>query len=305
MDLVATTERFPRPGETVLAREFGMYPGGKGANQAVACARLGGEVSLLARMGRDMFRDRLIESLARDGVDLSHVEMDDEAATGVALITVDESGQNEIVVASGSNMRLSVDDVREHEALFEGVDVLLLQLEVPLDTVVRAAGVARSRGARVLLNPAPAAQLPGELLRMVDVLTPNESEAAALTGQRVDDFSSAAGAARFLLEQGVRHVILTLGRRGALHATADGVRSYAAYRVDAVDTTAAGDAFSGAIAFALSRGDSLEAAVPFANAVAARCVERPGAQASMPTLDEVERLQAEQPDSVLYGHEVT
>ncbi|MEX0599093.1 MAG: ribokinase [Rhodothermales bacterium] len=298
MDLVVKTSRFPRPGETVLGREFGMYAGGKGANQAVACARLGGDVVFVACMGRDVFRDRLFESLTRDGIDLSHVRVDEEASTGVALITVDESGQNEIVVASGSNMHLRAEDMTAHEELFDAADVLLLQLEVPMETVVRAARMASRCGTRVILNPAPAAELPEELFQVVDYLTPNESEAEILSGHRVDDYASAARAAGALVDRGVPNVIVTLGSRGALYAGVRGVRSYAAYPTVSVDTTAAGDAFSGAIAFALSRGDDVEKAVAFANAVAACCVRRMGAQTAMPTLDEVDQFIADRPDDV-------
>lgn len=293
MDMVVSTERFPRPGETVLGGDFGMYPGGKGANQAVACARLGGRVSFLGKMGADVFRDRLLDSLRADGVDVDCVQIHPERATGVALITVDETGQNQIIVASGSNMALSAEDVDRHEHLFAASDVVMLQLEIPLGTVMRAAVVAKRHGAQVMLNPAPAADLPDELLKQVDVITPNESEAELLTGTTMSDGSSAT-AARTLLDKGVRDVVLTLGARGALHAGASGSRQHPAYQVDAVDTTAAGDAFNGALAYSLGRGDDLEEAIPFANAVAACCVRRKGAQTSMPTLEEVERLQQEQ-----------
>lgn len=292
MDMVVTTDRFPKPGETILARGFGMYPGGKGANQAVASAKLGGNVALLAKMGRDMFRERLSANLEREGVDVSNVLIDEQAPTGTALITVDSSGQNQIVVVSGSNMELSTDDIREHEHLFDQSGFVMLQLEIPLDTVVQAAQLAHRKGARVILNPAPAAEVPDELLRAVDVLTPNESEMEQLTGKSVDDRERAVGAARELIGRGVGHVILTLGDKGVLHVSATHVRRVPAHHVDSVDTTAAGDAFNGALVFALSRGDDLAAAVPFANAVAACCVTRMGAQTSMPTIDEVEHFLA-------------
>lgn len=301
MDMVVSTARFPKPGETVMADDFGMYPGGKGANQAVACARLGGDVSFLAKIGRDMFGERLFESLERDGVDVSRVLLDAEAPTGIALITVDSTGQNEIIVVSGSNMKLSVADIEGEQPFFDRAGYLMLQLEVPLDVVVRSAQLAVERGGRVILNPAPAIELPDELLQAVDVLTPNESEMELLTGRSVDDHSSAVAAAGDLIDRGVRHVILTLGSRGALHVTADTVAAYPAYRVDAVDTTAAGDAFNGALAFSLSRGDDLATAVPFANAVAACCVTRMGAQASMPTLEEVEQFLESQPEAALHA----
>lgn len=295
MDMVVSTLRFPKPGETVLARSFGMHPGGKGANQAVAGAKLGGSVTFLGKMGRDMFRDRLFESLVQEGVDVSHVLVDDEASTGIALITVDDSGQNEIVVVSGSNMNLGVDDVLANEDLFDRAGFVLLQLEIPLETVVRAAQLGNARGASVILNPAPAAALPEELLSVVDILTPNESELELLTGRSVIDRDTAVDAARSLIDRHVQHVILTLGNRGALHVTASEVYAYPAYRVESVDTTAAGDAFNGALAVALSRGDELSSAVTFANAVAACCVTGRGAQTSLPTFEAVERFLRRQP----------
>lgn len=286
MDMVVSTERFPRPGETVLAREFGMYPGGKGANQAVACARLGGDVTFLGKMGRDIFRERLEESLRQDHVRLDDILIDPDASTGIALIMVDESGQNEIVVVSGSNMNLTPVEVDSKAELFDRAGVVMLQLEIPLDTVVRAAQLAKERGARVILNPAPAAQLPGALLEAVDYLTPNESETELLTGMSVHDRDSAIVAARRLIDRGVSNVILTLGDRGALYLNAKDEQSFPAHQVEAVDTTAAGDAFNGALAFSLAREDDPEDAVPFANAVAAYCVTRMGAQTSMPSLQE-------------------
>jgi ribokinase len=299
MDMVVTTGRFPKPGETVLGSSFGMYPGGKGANQAVAAAKLGGRVALLSRMGRDLFRDRLLESLEKDGVDTAHILVDEETPTGIALITVEDAGQNEIVVVPGSNMNLAEDDVIARRSLFQRAACVLLQLEIPIETVLRAATLGHAGGASVLLNPAPAAELPDALLEVVDVLTPNESEIELLTGRTVTDRETAIDAARALTERGVRHVILTLGRRGALHVTADEARSYAAYRVDAVDATAAGDAFNGALASRMSRGEDLAAAVPFANAVAACCVMRMGAQVSMPTAAEVEEFLRRQPAPAL------
>lgn len=301
MDMVVSTSRFPSPGETVLARDFGTYPGGKGANQAVACAKLGGDVTLLAKMGRDMFRERLFDSLRADGVNLDHVSIDPTAPTGIALITVDDSGQNEIVVVSGSNMKLTPEDVESKAELFDGVGIVILQLEIPLETVVRSAQLAKERGAEVILNPAPATELPDVLLEAVDYIIPNESEAERLTGVVVGDHRSAIRAAHRLIERGVGHVILTLGERGVLYVTSDDVRSFPAYRVDVVDTTAAGDAFTGALAFFLSRGQVLEDAISYSNAVAGYCVMRMGAQTSMPSFDEIQTFLRDQPEPVLEG----
>ena len=303
MDMVVSTPRFPRPGETVLGGDFGMYPGGKGANQAVACARLGGDVTMLAKMGRDIFSERLARSLADDDIDTNHLLTDEDTPTGIALITVDQTGQNEIIVVSGSNMKLTPAEVESRGHLFDRAGIVMLQLEIPLEAVAAAAVQAKNRGAAVILNPAPATDLPDSLLQSVDFITPNESETELLTGRMVNDHTSAVAAARMIIERGVRHVILTLGERGVLHVTATGAYSYPAYQVDVVDTTAAGDAFNGALAFALSQGDDVQVAVPFANAVAGYCVTRMGAQISMPTLGEVEEFIASHPEPVFEERE--
>jgi ribokinase len=288
MDMVVSCDRFPEPGETVLTDQLTMYPGGKGANQAVACARLGGTVHFLGKMGDDVFRGQLLESLVADGIDADHVLVDDTASTGVALITVNCDGENQIVVVSGSNMRLTPDEIEAERALFDEADVVLLQLEIPVETVERAVRLAKAAGATVILNPAPACDLPDALLRQVDFLTPNESEAARLTGVRITDRASAEQAARRLVEKGVRHVVVTLGADGALLVTADRVLHVPARVVTAVDTTAAGDAFNGALAHALADRLELDDALAFATNVAAYAVTHRGAQASMPTLEALE-----------------
>lgn len=293
MDMVVSCERFPGPGETVLGTDFGMYPGGKGANQAAACGRLGGEVRFVSRMGRDVFRDRLTASLREKGIDLSHVVVDEDEPTGVALISVDTTGENEIIVASGSNMRLSPEDVRAHRQAFEAARVVVLQLEIPLETVMEAAREGKQAGAQVILNPAPARELPDDLLSYVDVLTPNESEAALLSGMPIADAESAERAARKLIERGVRCVILTMGARGALLITDSTTRHFPALHVHAVDATGAGDAFNGALAFGIARGEDIEAAIERAVSVAAFSVTRKGAQPSMPSSAEVEAFVAE------------
>jgi ribokinase len=292
MDMVVSCGRFPQPGETVLGADFGMYPGGKGANQAVACARLGGRVTFLGKMGRDVFCERLSAGLQRDGVSLDHLFLDPEAPTGIALITVDGEGQNEIIVVSGSNMRLTPAELEEKRAVFEAAAVVLVQLETPLETVQRAVALGKAHRATVILNPAPARPLPEALLRQVDYLTPNETEAEILTGLPVRDRASAEAAARQLLAQGVGCVVVTLGDKGALLVAPDRTALFPAQRVQAVDTTAAGDAFNGALAFALAGGQALEAALPFANAVGAYAVTKRGAQTSMPTRGELDAFTA-------------
>ncbi len=283
MDMVVTCDQFPQPGETILAKEFAMYPGGKGANQAVACARLGGDVELIARVGNDVFRDRLRTSLSDDGVRIGHMREDPSGSTGIALITVDGSGQNEIVVVAGANMRLTPDEIDRDAELFKQASVIMLQLEIPLESVVRAAELGQEAGATVILNPAPAAELPDSLLRHVDYLTPNETECERLTGIAVTDAASAERAARRLLERGVGAVIVTRGEHGALLVTCESTQHFPAVPASVVDTTGAGDAFNGALAFGLAGGLPLDDTLVLANAVASYSVTKKGAQSSMPT----------------------
>jgi ribokinase len=292
MDLVARAPRIPQPGETIIGGDFRTAPGGKGANQAVAAARLGAQVSMVGRVGCDAFAESLLSNLVAAGVDHAFVIQDPEAATGVALIAVDDAGQNSIVVASGANMRLSPADVDSAEAAIAGADALLLQLESPLEAVTRAAEVACAHEVRVILNPAPARSLPAALLSLVDVLIPNESETALLTGLPVGDQAEAQAAAAALRVLGVGTVILTLGERGALLAQKGAAELVPAFEVKPVDTTAAGDAFVGGFAVALAEGKSLAEAVRWGNAAGALATTRLGAQPSLPTRQAVEKLLA-------------
>lgn len=287
MDMVVSCEHFPRPGETVLGGSFGMYPGGKGANQAVAAAKLGGHVRLLAKMGQDAFQEKLCDSLKKDGVQLEYVITDPDAPTGIALIAVNSEGENEIIVVSGSNMKLTPKEVEASGGLFEGAGVVLLQLEIPLDAVNTAVTLGRSHGATIILNPAPARNLPAELLARVDILTPNATEAEMLTGVRVHDERSAREAGHRLLEQGVGKVIVTRGDQGALLVTKEQSVSVPAHRVQPVDTTAAGDAFNGALSYAMAGGVNLTEAIEIAGTAAAYAVTKMGAQTSMPTAAEL------------------
>ena len=292
MDLVARVPRIPRPGETLIGGEFRSVPGGKGANQAVAAARLGATVTMVGRVGQDAFAGPLRANLAAAGIEHTFVSSDAAAATGVALIVVAADGENSIVVAPGVNMRLAPADVEAATAVIAGADALLLQLEIPLAAVIQAAQIAHAHGVRVILNPAPARSLPGELLALVDVLIPNESETALLTGLPVDNQTVAATAAATLLSLGVGNVILTLGERGAMLAQSGTVEFFPAFEVVPVDTTAAGDAFVGGFAVALAEGKSLATAVRWGNGAGGLAATKLGSQPSLPTRQDLEKLLA-------------
>jgi len=274
-DLVVRAPRFPAPGETISGGDLVTIPGGKGANQAVAAARQGASVSMLGRVGKDNFGDFLLANLQANQVDTALVQRDD-AATGTAIIVVDANGQNSIVLSPGANGQVRPADVDPASLLRP--KLVLLQLEIPLESVIHAAAAARGLGARVLLNPAPARPLP------------DETELSLLTGQPVTDVASAESAARTLLAKGVQTVIVTLGANGALVVTPEQTIHVPPFRVDVVDTTAAGDAFIGGFSAALLRGLSLEEAVRHGNACGALAATKFGAQPSLPTAEEVERF---------------
>jgi ribokinase len=295
MDFVVTAQHLPAPGETVLGRGFQMVPGGKGANQACAAGRLarGAAVRMVGRVGYDVFADHLRASLAAAGVDVSGVMGTRSHPTGIAMIAVDGAGQNSIIVASGANFAFQAGDVEGSRAAFRGAGIALFQLETPVETVTAAMRVAREEGARVMLDPAPARALPAELLAQVDLLTPNESEACMLVGQAPrtigrDEAPELAGAVLALAPKAA--VILKLGEAGCLYRDAARMVYSPGFRVNAVDTTAAGDVFNGALAVALAEGLEVEAALRFANAAAALSVTRMGAQASVPARGDVEAL---------------
>jgi ribokinase len=289
-DMVVKGDRLPGPGETVTGGQFVLAAGGKGANQAVAAARLGAEVTLVAKVGRDMFGDQAVANFGREGIRTDCILRDPQNATGVALILVDRSGENLISVASGANFALTPGDVEQAAERIRGADALMLQLEIPMDCVCRAAEIAAAAGVPVILDPAPAAPLAEGLLRNVTYLTPNESEAERLTGLPVTDEGSARQAAERLLAAGARHVLVTLGARGALLAGKEGMLLIPTVPVKAVDTTAAGDAFNGGLAWALGSGLALNAAVRQACLVGTLSATRLGAQPSLPTKAELLRF---------------
>lgn len=291
-DLVLRVARLPRPGETVSGGTFATVPGGKGANQAVAASRAGGRVRFVARVGRDAYGAQCIKDLQRDRIDTRFVRTDRSAPSGVALILVDQTGENCIGVAAGANAQLSPADVHRARSAITRAGVVLIQLECPLDTVQSAVELASDAGVPVILNPAPAhpRALPARWLRRISFLTPNETEAESLTGVRVTGIATARKAAQCLLDRGVGGVVITLGARGALVATSDFHEHVPAFPVKPVDTTAAGDVFNGAMAVALAENRSLIESVRFAAAAAALSVTRPGAQPSAPQRDEIEAL---------------
>lgn len=286
-DMVIKTEKFPVPGETLLGGVFLMNPGGKGANQAVAASRLGGKVTFIMKRGNDLFGNQTVGLLMREGIDTDYIIKDPVLPSGVALITVDSSGENSIVVASGANGNLMPDDIPE--SLFRNgkYDILLLQLEIPMETIEYSARLATENGIKVILNPAPAQPLSDTLLKNTWLLSPNEVEAEEITGLAISDIDSANLAAEKIIGRGVNNVIITLGETGAYIKSEKYSELVTGIKVKAVDTTAAGDIFNGALAVAIADGCDLKNAVEFANKAAAVSVTRMGAQASAPYRNEM------------------
>jgi ribokinase len=295
VDLVVRVATLPRPGETVLGGRFASVHGGKGANQAVAAARAGGHTTFVARVGDDSMGHSAINAFQAEGIETDFITVTPECPTGVALILVDAAGENSIAVAGGANDRLSTADIERARPAIEAADVVLLQLEVPLEAVAHAVSIARAAGTRVILNPAPACPLPAALLAGVDLLTPNETEAESLAGHvastvpSADDAETLAGT---LLGLGPRAVVVTLGAAGALVATGQALTRVPAFPVEPRDTVAAGDVFNGCLAVRLAEGGDLVGAARFAAAAAAISVTREGAQASAPHRDEIEAFLA-------------
>lgn len=286
-DMVIKTSKLPVPGETILGGKFFMNPGGKGANQAVAAARLGGKVIFIAKTGDDVFGKQARQLFEIEKINTDYLVTDPSHPSGVALITVDVKGENCIVVAPGSNSYLFKCDIDLAKEEILRTDIVLMQLEIPVETVEYVADIAYKSGKKVILNPAPAAKISDELLSKLYMITPNETEAELISGIPVKDMESATIAARTLYERGVKVVIITLGSKGALLYTGEKATSVLSPKVEAVDTTAAGDVFNGAIAVAVSEGMDLEKAVEFACKVAALSVTRMGAQASAPYRKEI------------------
>ena len=297
MDLVATSERMPELGETVFGRSFHTAPGGKGANQAVAAARLGAEVRMVGRVGDDGFGPTLLEGMRSEGIDVSGVALDPANPSGVALILLDDHAENMIVAVYGANMACDDQQVSSVRDALNGADALLLQLETPLDVAIRAASLAKERGVTVVWDPAPALDMGQEAYRLCDVLTPNQVEAEFLTGIAVTDTASAERAAAALVDQGAPAAVAKLGEGGAFYVTRDERGFVPAFEVEAIDSVAAGDAFAAGLGVALAAGLSLPEAVRFGSAAGALAVTKSGAQQAMPFRREVDALLAGSPSS--------
>lgn len=289
-DMVVKSRKLPSPGETILGGTFLMNPGGKGANQAVAAARLQGNVTFVTKTGNDLFGEQSKQIFDSEGIDTRFLIKDQKNPSGVALITVDENGENCIVVAPGSNAALSAYDIEEEVFQSDSSDVFLMQLEIPVSTVEFVAQKVNERGSRIILNPAPARQLSDDLLSTLFAITPNETEAELLTGIKVTDPQSAEICARKLLQKGVKNVVITMGAAGSFLLSGSISRMIPVVPVKAVDSTAAGDVFNGAFAVALAEGKEITRAVDFANRAASISVTRMGAQASAPYRKELESL---------------
>lgn len=291
IDIAIRVKNIPKAGETVIGGRLSITAGGKGANQALAAIRAGGDVSFISRLGSDMFGDTLMKGFVGDGLDVRGVARDPEEPSGTALIFVDEKGENSIAVAPGANAKLSpaniIDDKRN---MISGADILLMQLEIPMETIEAATRIAVENDVAVILNPAPAQYLTDDLLKKISIITPNKGEAEVLTGVSIKNENDAENAARTLMARGAGAVVITLGPNGAFVLSSEHRELLPSYRVKAVDSTAAGDVFNGALAVALSEGEGLTDAVKFANAAAALSVTKPGAQSSIPYREEIQEV---------------
>lgn len=280
-DMTVKSPMIPRPGETVIGGEFKMGAGGKGANQAVAAKRLGGDVTFVCKVGRDLFGDNAVENYRKEGMDVSHVLRSDKPS-GVALILVDGNAENCISVATGANGDLTPEDIEAKADLIRSSSILVLQNEIPIESVLKAARIGHEAGAYVILNPAPACALPEEIFQYVDLMTPNQTESEFYTGIPVNDEDSAQKAADALRAKGVKDIIMTMGSKGSMGFTSEGSFFTPSHKVEAVDTTAAGDTFCGGLAVAISEGKTLREAAEFATAASALTVQKMGAQESIP-----------------------
>ena len=289
MDLVVNVDKMPKPGQTIIGSNFKEVPGGKGANQAVAMARLNGNVSMIGKVGEDGFGQTLINSLKNDKVDTTYIKTT-KGATGVALITVDNNAQNSIVVSPGANFEVKEEDIDNNIEAIKNSDIVVLQLETPLNTIKYALKKSKELNKYTILNPAPALKLDDEIIKNVDLLTPNETELEIISGVSIETEEDIQKAAQIMIEKGIKELVVTLGSKGSLYINKEKSIFKKAYKVEAVDTTAAGDSYTAALAVALSKDKNIEEAMDFASKVGALSVLKEGAQSSLPTLEDVENF---------------
>ncbi len=285
MDLVTRCKRAPKGGETLFGEEFSQVSGGKGANQAVAIGKLGTNVIMLGKIGKDSFGKDMLVSMEKNGVNIQHIE-EGEKATGIAKIIVEESGQNRILVVAGANSEVDKEYIDRHLAAIKESDIVVTQLEIPIETVEYTLKKAKEFGKITILNPAPARELSDEIIKNSDFIIPNESELALITGMAVETEEEIKKAGKKLLDMGVKNLIITLGSKGSLHLNRDKCEFHSAYKVKAIDTTAAGDSFIGGVVRELN-GDNISEAIEFGTKVSAIAVTKKGAQTSIPTIEEV------------------
>ena len=289
MDLVVKVEDRPKGGQTVIGGDFKEVPGGKGANQAVAMARLGGNVNMIGKVGNDGFGQTLLNALNNDNVNTEYINKDD-VSTGVAMITVDKNAENSIVVAPGANFKVDKEYIDQSIEGIKNSDIVVLQLETPIDTIKYALSKSKELGKYTILNPAPAVKLEDDIICNVDLLTPNETELEILSGVEIKNEYDIQKAAQMMIDKGVKELIVTLGSKGSLYINKETSMFKNAYKVEAIDTTAAGDSYTGALAVAFANGKNIEDAMDFASKVGALSVQKEGAQSSLPTLEDVENF---------------
>jgi len=298
MDMVVSVDKMPLVGETIFSENFKLAHGGKGANQAVASQRLGSEVYMISKVGKDAYGLQILNGLEKENINISNVFKDDVNPTGTAIITVNSEGNNSIIVVAGANMTLSVDEISKCKDVIASSDIIVAQFETPIEVTMEAFKFAKENGVITILNPAPAKEIPNELLKYTDIIVPNETEATTLTGVDVKDLESAKQAANVFLNNSVKYVIITLGDKGAAVISKEDGVLIPAYKVNAIDSTAAGDSFIGAISTKLKKSDlnimSLVEAVKFGNKVSAIAVQREGAQPSIPFLKEINEIYGEE-----------
>ena len=298
MDMVVSVKRMPLVGETIFSDNFKLAHGGKGANQAVAAQRLGAQVSMIGKVGQDAYGLQIVNSMKKENINVDNIFKDNDNPTGTAIINVDNEGNNSIIVVPGANMTLDLKEINKCKEVITSSDIIITQFETPIEVTIEAFKFAKENGVITILNPAPANDIPKELLKYTDIIVPNETEAAALTKVRVNDFESAKQAANVFFDSNVEYVIITLGHKGAAVISREDGILIPAYKVNAIDTTAAGDSFIGAVSTKLTKDNlninSLAEAVKFANKVSAIAVQREGAQPSIPYLKEINEIYVEE-----------